>query len=262
MNWTALYTPNFSGAMNMAIDQYFLNEVESGRMGPVVRFYTWSPYCFSLGNAQKAEQELLLKKVKADGFQVVKRMTGGRVVFHAEELTYSFILPLNQADWTQSLSSTYQRINEILAEGFLDLGFDLRLERGESKDGFVKTVANKPCFASTSRSELVFEGRKVVGSAQRRLRNSAIQHGSILLKEKHLDVGDYLNIPDPTSHKMSLKNNSAVLSEMGELPGEEKMVEALRKAFENHAEHELPLRDLITLERKESESLAPKFHLY
>ncbi len=232
----------------MATDRYFLEMTDQNPDAFTVRFYTWNPWCFSLGNAQNVERELKLREIEKQGYEVVRRMTGGRVVFHSEELTYSVIGPIHKGTWTESLASTYQRINEILLEGLQGAGFCAELERGEVTDSLSRTGANKPCFASTSRSELVYEGRKVVGSAQRRLRHAFLQHGSILTGSAHLNVSHFLKTDQPEHFKDQLEKNSYSLN-LQKPVDLTALQTSLRAAFENAWGQPLATREITTLEK-------------
>jgi lipoate-protein ligase A len=257
-NWKLLYTPDETGLSNMATDKYFLHQCNKELEGWVVRLYTWKPWCFSLGNAQKKEQELYLDKVMDSGLESVKRMTGGRVVYHAKELTYSVIGPLDQVSWTDSLANTYQKINEVLLEGLKEAGFSTELEKGDVTDTFLKNGANKPCFASTSRSELVYDKRKVVGSAQRRLRKAFIQHGSILVGPQHLDVAQHLKTEDPEGFRAQLAKNSSYLEEQKPVDFVA-LKESIEKAFINHFGSTPKSQEITTLERKDIAQIALEY---
>src|SRR5688572_13303837 len=172
----------------MALDEAILAEVERGASPPTVRIYGWTPACISLGHSQKADRELDLETVRARGYDVVVRPTGGRAVLHIDELTYSVIAPYGAAPWCATQPSSYRMISQAVAQALDHHGFGLTLDRGYPVERPSGSRAMTPCFSSTARSEVVHGDRKVVGSAQRRFRGAFLQHGSILVSEAHRDM--------------------------------------------------------------------------
>src|SRR5690606_29480259 len=112
------------------------------------------------------------------GIDIVYRPTGGRAVLHDDELTYAVVSnDLARFDGG-SVYGTYRRISEALAAGYRRLGLDVTLAPPPGR-GPVKGPVDHPCFVSPSRYELLAGGRKIAGSAQRRLRHAFLQHGSM-----------------------------------------------------------------------------------
>ena len=87
-NWRLLYTPPSSGAWNMAVDESILEHINRGEALPTLRLYSWDPPCLSLGHAQSFT-DVDVERLKANGWDVVRRVTGGRAILHTDELTYS-----------------------------------------------------------------------------------------------------------------------------------------------------------------------------
>ncbi len=158
------------------------------------RLYRWKPFCISLGANQKIDS---VNKWKADEDQIdiVFRPTGGRAILHAEEITYSVIVP---ADSNFSVKNLYRDINLALIEGLKK--YDERLGSTELESqqthfpSFYKEDISAVCFAVPAKCEIKFNGKKLVGSAQRRLSNAVLQHGSILCGSYHKKIADYLNV--------------------------------------------------------------------
>lgn len=167
-----------------------------------LRFYTWEPYCVSLG-ANQQESDIDTGKLYNDGFHLVRRPTGGRAVFHSEELTYSVVINSNR--W--SPKEAYKAINEALLDG---LGkYDTGLSTAGLSDQEVKfrehyrSVESAACFSVPARSEVKFDGRKLIGSAQRKIGQVILQHGSINTGPFHKKIVDYLLLDE--SGKQDLK---------------------------------------------------------
>ncbi|NJD21727.1 MAG: hypothetical protein FIA82_03530 [Melioribacter sp.] len=184
------------------------------------RIYRWSPYCISLG-ANQSFSDINQEKTKADGIDIVKRPTGGRAILHAEELTYSVVLPLN---YEFSPREIYFRISNALMRG-LEI-YNPVLAKSQLEDyqpNFPKLLEEPSgvlCFASTARNEVKFNGKKLIGSAQRKLNNVILQHGSILCGPFHKKLVNYINSDAITKNELSSELNNKT-TELGSILNEE-----------------------------------------
>lgn len=182
--WRFLNTGPASGAFNMAVDETLLEGVGSGE--PVLRVYGWAPAAVSFGYGQQPWREVDLDKCRAAGIEVVRRLTGGRAVLHWEELTYSVICRDDDPQCGGPISHTYRRIGEALVHGLRLFGVEAILERARPRALRPReTGVSEPCFASLARWEVKCGGRKLIGSAQRRVRGAILQHGALLIGPQH-----------------------------------------------------------------------------
>nr|WP_269668149.1 biotin/lipoate A/B protein ligase family protein [Staphylococcus arlettae] len=166
----------------MAFDEALLNFVSRGEIDPVIRFYTWNPATLSVGYFQRLTKEIDTAKVKALGYGLIRRQTGGRGVLHDKELTYSVIVLESHPNMPSTITEAYRVISEGLLEGFKLLGFDayFAIPRSEEEREKLKQPRSAVCFDAPSWYELVVEGRKIAGSAQVRQKGVILQHGSLL----------------------------------------------------------------------------------
>ena len=156
------------GPKNMAADEAMLLSAESGVAS--LRFYCWSPATLSLGYFQPASaafDDPILALLPW-----VRRSTGGATLVHDQELTYAIALPPNLAG-----DSWMPRMHAIIVTGLADLGVRVDLVRKAVKLGDVL------CFQQQTVGDVLSDGRKVVGSAQRRHRRCLLQHGAVLLRQ-------------------------------------------------------------------------------
>lgn len=183
VNWHIIDSGPNLGAYNMAIDEELLARAQAGDRTPVLRFYTWAPPAVSLGRFQKKDDAVNADACSRLGFDIVRRITGGRAVLHLHELTYSVIARTDDPLFPPSVLGTYKVIAEGLLAGLKNLGIPAEMvSRGGRHAGLVnKQDANPSCFSSPSWYEIVVNGKKLVGSAQRRLSGAFLQHGSILI---------------------------------------------------------------------------------
>lgn len=193
MNWEVILSGENSGKFNMDFD---LELAKNFHSIPVLRLYRWKPYCISLGANQKMD-EINIEKASTDNIDVVKRPTGGRAILHSEELTYSVVFPI---ELNYSAKAIYNEINLALKEGMMfynPILSQLELEHNQVDfKNFYKEDKSTICFAVSSKSEINFNGKKLVGSAQRKIGNVVLQHGSILCGDFHLNITNYLKIEE------------------------------------------------------------------
>ena len=161
-----------------------------------LRFYRWKPYAISLGyNQNRFINELSLNTTKclAEGIEIVTRPTGGRAVLHSEELTYSVVFKSSR-----QISELYKDISLAILNGLKQM--NPKLEKlSFTKDTpdllqLIKTGMYNLCFNSQVKYEINFEGKKLVGSAQRKFGDIVLQHGSILIGSHHKNIVNYLNL--------------------------------------------------------------------
>ncbi len=172
-----------SGQENMEIDSACLKKAEeSSSPLTVIRFYQWSSATVSLGKHQSPARACDIDFCRLHKLPIVHRPTGGRAVLHDNELTYSVVSNDPSLFPLDDLMATYHVISRALQKGFLAFGIPLEASAGVKESGSSRKAGmQSPCFSSPTRHELMSGGRKLAGSAQRRLRRSFLQHGSIPL---------------------------------------------------------------------------------
>jgi lipoate-protein ligase A len=181
--WRYLDTGPASGADNMAMDEKLLAEAVKGSAVPVLRFYTWATPAVSLGRFQEVASSVNHSACRKHGIDIVRRITGGRAVLHRHELTYSVISPADNGLFPNDVLGTYKVLASGLLAGFVRLGVPAEMvSPSGDRAEMVKRGPKEPaCFSSPSWYEILVHGRKIVGSAQRRLAGAFLQHGSILI---------------------------------------------------------------------------------
>lgn len=179
-NWRLIDTGHRTGPQNMAIDEAIMRAHGRGEVPPTLRFYGWNPATVSIGYFQSMAGEIDLDAVRSGGYGYVRRATGGRMIFHHLELTYS--VTIREELLPGGVEETYRELSQGLLAGLRILGGAPELSGGEqdprrSNPGGFHTA----CFDTPSSYELTVDGRKIAGSAQTRKDGTLLQHGSILL---------------------------------------------------------------------------------
>jgi lipoate-protein ligase A len=187
--------PASSAAFNMEFDLARTQHFTS----PMLRLYSWQPFAVSLG-AHQRERDVNPEACRDRGYDLVRRPTGGRAILHADELTYSVVLPLTtDEEPKRTIHDVYRDVHLLLLKALQTLGAGAGLTFQKSQTDFRALYrtgqVSMPCFGSSARYELMFEGRKIVGSAQKLFGNVVLQHGSLLLGAGHEDLVEVLNIP-------------------------------------------------------------------
>ena len=159
----------------MRIDSDLLDSAIENKLDyPIFRLYAWKPACVSLGRNQK-DDFLDRSFLKENNIDVVRRLTGGRALLHADEITYSFICPTLYLKNGDHVVSSYKEISRILIGKFKTIGIDL--DFGSNKQ--IKTGFDY-CMLISTGADLCYHGKKLIGSAQCRKQGYILQHGSIL----------------------------------------------------------------------------------
>ncbi len=167
----------YTGAENMKTDSDLLdNAIEEKADYPIFRLYGWKPACVSLGRNQK-EDFLDKDFLKSCGIDVVRRLTGGRALLHDNEITYSYICPVNYLKNGESVSGSYREISQILIDKFKKIGIELDFGGGNHNQ--INTKFDY-CMLISTGADLCYKGKKLIGSAQCRKNGYILQHGSIL----------------------------------------------------------------------------------
>jgi lipoate-protein ligase A len=172
----------------MALDKYF-SQICKSNSDCILRFYGWQPNCVSIGYHQRFDI-LNSEKLANFGYDIVRRPTGGRAIFHADELTYSIVVSRDRLHHRE----LYGFMHEIISAALQELNIGVSLEAGQNVIPQITHAANDfPCFTRSAETEVQFEGKKVVGSAQKIYRNCILQHGSILIGQEHLNILEFVN---------------------------------------------------------------------
>jgi len=219
--WRFINTGLNPGAYNMQLDERLACELLAGTGVPTLRLFQWKPWAVSVGHNQSLD-DINRERCGVDGIDVVRRPTGGRAILHAEELTYSIVMPAG----ANGILQIYNEISRALVAGLRLFGADVSLQR--SQPNFpeeYRRASSIACFTSSARYEIEWKGRKLVGSAQRRFsdggQNIVLQHGSILCGPAHKRLAEYIDFDDQTKmvgFERELNENTVDLSQICNQP--------------------------------------------
>src|SRR3989338_204914 len=167
---------------NMAIDEAIMLRIIDGSITrsiiggsmPTLRIYRWLYPCISIGKFQRLDDVRSLRS----GVPFVRRPTGGGLVYHNEfGLTYSMIYREASGAVPKGTAASYRHIHEGIAAALKELGVEAELYLPVPK--VAKTSG--ACFASPVESDVVSEGKKIAGAAQRRRFGVVLHEGEVSL---------------------------------------------------------------------------------
>jgi lipoyl(octanoyl) transferase len=239
--WRLIETDALPGDYNMALDVALVKAQSPKKIKPVLRLYSWGPFAISLGFHQSIN-EINTELCDKHGIDIVFRPTGGRAILHAQELTYSVILPASSSFYHKEILPVYDNISKCLVRGLQTLGIPVVFERSKKtpKD-FSRGELSSICYASSIQHEIGINGRKLVGSAQRRYDDVVLQHGSILIGPAHLDLPLYLtkgSVKRRQTMREYMEKNTICLNEIVK----KITIQSLKKAVKTGFEKEISVK--------------------
>ncbi len=243
-------------AEHMAVDAAMAWCVGEGLVPPTLRLYRWDRPAVSVGYAQQRTGPVDLEACARAGLTVVRRPTGGRAVLHGGDVTYAVAVP-RRGRWADaSVAATCRLMHEAVVAGLRRLGVPAEVAGPRPP----RTGAGGAlCFAAVSPHEITVGGRKLVGSAQRRLRRAILQHGSIPLTADRALLAAL--VPDDTGEgARALEGAMVSLAEiLGAPPDPEAVQAALAAGFAQAFGIRFVAQDLGPEERALAVQLEPAF---
>ncbi len=214
-----------NGAMNMAIDEALLTLEKERGYAPAIRVYKFVPPTLSIGYFQSMSREVDINKCKEKGFDYVRRPTGGRAVLHDKELTYSVTIASPHSVLEMNLIDSFHFLSSGIIKAIEMLGGKANFSKREDKE-----ISSPSCFAAPTFSDILINGKKIVGSAQMRNEKGLLQHGSILY---HVSVDDifYCFNLDEEKKKRFINLSKNKISSLSDELGKEINFKMVNKAF-------------------------------
>ena len=158
MKWRLIEEEAYSASMNMAIDHAIFESVANGRENPTIRFYKWKNNSVSLG-AYQNPKEINIDFCGKNNIEIVRRMTGGRAVFHSKnDFTYSVIAHIRIFDY--KLYNAYAQICSCIINALEELGMNAALE---------------------NKNDIIVNEKKISGNASKLMdKGIHLQHGTLV----------------------------------------------------------------------------------
>jgi lipoyl(octanoyl) transferase len=258
MVWRLLDFQSFNIFENMAIDEAVFHETIKGNKPPTIRFYTSMPPAITIGYFQDASKELNIEKCCRQGIDFTRRITGGRAVFHFNELTYSVAAGENEKIFPADILGAYKIISQCIIRGLRGVGIKASL----AEDGrlYRKEEMQPCCFSTALRNEILVDGRKICGSAQVRRKGGFLQHGLLLLDFDAEKTADLI-LPDPKPEQVEelKKSVTSVADELGDPMDAREVCSRIKEGFMEELGIKLEEGTLTSAEEKLKSSLVEKY---
>lgn len=173
--WRLLHTNTGTAQWNLALDEALLASYGEGDL-PIIRLYGWEN-ALSIGRFSNPSKSLHLKNVQAHTIQCVRRISGGGILVHGGDLSYTLIIPRN---WLKDagVKESYRYLCQFLINLYKKMGHTARF----AADLDLSETKSDVCLAGIESYDLVIEGKKIGGNAQRYTNAAVFQHGSIPMR--------------------------------------------------------------------------------
>lgn len=168
-------------ATNMALDEAIFLSHKKDTFTPTLRLYGWKTPSFSIGHSQDPQKILDLEICHNEGVDFVRRPTGGGVIFHDHELTYSLVLAQSDLGLSCRIKESFEKLTSFLILAYQTLGGDACFAKDRSQALFNYPEIADFCFSRKEEYDILVNGRKLGGNAQKRKKDIILQHGSIPL---------------------------------------------------------------------------------
>lgn len=178
MDWELHLDGPRPASYNMAKDAWCLERTRTTGQ-PVLRLYAWERLALSVGRAQHIGRDIDLAACRAEGVPLVRRITGGRAVLHGRDLTYAVAAPTALPHFGGGILPIYRALSGVFVRFLRGLGCEPEVKAYAGRER--AALASPICFETPSAFEILVQGRKLVGSAQRLLPTAFLQHGSLPL---------------------------------------------------------------------------------
>lgn len=242
--WRLLRLDVHDAFTNMAIDEAVLKTRVEGLVPDTLRFYCWKPSAVSVGRFQKVESEVQMENCTKQAVNVVRRITGGRTVYHdaEDEITYSVVVD-KKALKANDIAEVYARIYSGLTQALMILGVT-----ADFNEGSVRACPN-----------LTVKGKKISGSAQCHKRGVVLQHGTILARVDLTKMFTYLRVPWAKSCMQAVsvaeRKITSLRGELGRNVSATELQDALIEGFQQALRIKLVDAELTSGERELAEKI-------
>ncbi len=215
--WRLIESGECSAGWNMAVDEALLNAFKEGDL-PILRLYGWET-SMTFGRFSNARKSVDLAQTEALKLPCVRRMSGGGILVHGQDLSYSLILPKTPLK-ERGVKESYRHLCRFLIALYAKLGHTARF----AQELAMESERTNICLAGNEACDIVIEGQKMGGNAQRHTAKALFQHGTIPMQ---------LNAPlfQPLFLEPSGLDNAATLHKLGSPLTYEALAALMKKSF-------------------------------
>ncbi len=241
----------FSGAMNMAIDEMLSEKLAQSDQTPYLRFYKWNPATLSFGYNQRIERLIDFAAVRAAGLEIVRRMSGGKMVFHDDEHTFCIGLPAEFIEHRLGKGKTFLEMFTLAVSPLLEGLKQMRVPARFADSREMRHSSNGiHCYATAAGHSIYAGDRKLIGAAGVFRGGSLVVHGSIPIKASFPPENCFTG-----GHKASHEVDMAALSSFCDIAEIDRLPTVMAEAFSAVLDLKTDLQPLTESELTEAQML-------
>ena len=197
--WRFIDTGINCASLNMAFDEALLDSFKENEI-PLLRFYGWKP-SLSFGRFSKVYNNIDLEKLKSISY--ARRITGGGILLHGGDISYTIILPKSSLG-DMGVKKSYSYLCRFLLKFYENIGYSCNF----TVESDIKSKSSEVCLDGNEPYDILYQGKKLGGNAQRYVKEIIFQHGSIPIRFNS-------KFFEPLFLKGSGLHNAVSLSQMG-----------------------------------------------
>lgn len=202
MHWEVLHSGLCNAQHNMDMDQKLLQEISC--LGhPLLRFYDWDGPSATYGYFIDPLNYLDLQGIKELGLKLGRRPTGGGIVFHLTDMAFSVLVPASHPAYSMNTLENYAFVNKHVARAVVNFKKGILTSLLPAEEKSLDVVCGHFCMAKPTIYDVMVDGKKVGGAAQRRTRDGFLHQGTISI-----------TIPEEAFLRTALKPGTQVLEAM------------------------------------------------
>ncbi|HNX58492.1 MAG TPA: lipoate--protein ligase family protein [Spirochaetota bacterium] len=209
-NWRLIFDTDHTGPENMALDYALLKSVAEKQSPPVLRFYGWANPAITIGYFQSIDEETNRNECRSRGVEIIRRITGGGAVFHADEITYSIVIPSGAPGIPENINDSYPVLLAPIVDAL--------------RDHSVNAV-HVPI------NDILVDGKKISGSAQVRRDGVLLQHGTIILDMDIPAAFRCLTVPESKNRSHGITDPEERITTLRKIIGAEALTSRFRKSL-------------------------------
>jgi len=249
--WRYIPLKKFSPHENMAIDEYLINYYRKEKI-PVIRVYGWDPEAISVGRNQDALSEIDVEECGRDCMGIVRRITGGGAILHGGELTYSVVCSEKEIGAEKArIKESFKKLNNFILNMYKKLGLAAGFADDEGK-GEGRRRFSPFCFAGNEDYDVIINGKKIGGNAQRRIKGVIFQHGSVPYEKHEKKIKKYFK------NKINFSNYTCLKEQLKEPPCPEELEKYFLAEFRKNNKAVLQKKPLTENEREKASEIVMK----
>lgn len=195
--WLVLDTGKSSAERNMAIDAELLDQMAHDQKCPILHLYDWEAPSATYGHFIDPSRFVQTEVAARLGLHLARRPTGGGMIFHLTDLAFSIVMPANHPGYSVNVLNNYAFVNNLVIKAIKKFTQNQTQPHLLSNEPLAAgPVCKHFCMAKPTKYDIMLEGRKVGGGAQRRTMHGFLHQGSISLTAPSIDFLNKILLPN------------------------------------------------------------------